>query len=137
MKNQSLEILKVIVDTSGDGRYVIIDYIDFFEASDKITLNNEELKIIIKDLEINGYIELKFIKEGSMCGKPTKLGFGAIEGYNRNAFVETETLLTKEGQAKAKTIKKVSIFLVAFLGSLLGSSVILIVYLLINLLKNK
>ncbi|MGI6594090.1 MAG: hypothetical protein ACOX24_03330 [Christensenellales bacterium] len=137
MKNQSLEILKIFVDTSKDGRYVIIDFKDFFNIESEIELNKGEIEIIAKDLEVNGYIEIKFINDDSICAKPTKLGFGVIEGYNRKAVVATETLLSQPGQQKSQTIKNIGIFIVAFLGSLMGSAVVLIIYLMIKLFANK
>ncbi|HHX49304.1 MAG TPA: hypothetical protein GX709_02810 [Clostridiales bacterium] len=137
MKNQSLEILKLFVDTSKDGRYVIIDFKDFFDLELDTKLSKSELEVLAKDLEVNGYIEIKFINEDSICAKPTKLGFGAIEGYNRKAVESTETLLENPKNQQAKNIKTIKIFVVAFLGSLMGGALILILYLLIKFLTNK
>lgn len=136
MKNKEIEVLKLIVETSKDGRYVIVDLHEFDLLFPDENISKDDLELLLKDLEVNEYLEIKFIKPDSVCSRPTKKGFGVIEGYKRNSNVQIDSLVEQKCENVSER-KMFSNFMISFLGSFFGALTVLGIYYLIKFLSNK
>ena len=96
------KVLKAILDDCADG-YGVFDVEELNTVVPKLT--QKQLRALVKHLEVNGFISIKYSDEKSFCLAPLQKA--------KQMF---------EKQSKRSWLKFLMMFLVAFLGSFLGST---------------
>ena len=97
------KILKTIINDCADG-YGVFDLEELNQAVPKLT--QKQLRTILKHLELNGFISIKYYDEKSYCMAPLQKARQLFEKNN-----------------KSQIIKHLFNFLIVFLASFIGSTI--------------
>ena len=102
------KVLKAIIDDCGDG-YGVFDLEELNTVVPK--LSQKQLRSVLKHLEINGFINIKYSDDKSFCLAPLQKAKQLFEKQNKSEF-----------------LKYLFLFLTVFVSSFIGSVLALLIF---------
>lgn len=129
MDKKAFSLLMYISNGSKEGEFVVFEKEELMSCIPEFNgSTKEEFDATVKYLELKKYIEIKISDSNNLCVKPTSDGIIFAEIENKHTKKTANAL----AQDLSFQISYKKIFVLSFLGALLGGTVVSIVFIIIN-----